>query len=86
MMGFIYTTMEDEELTFRCFTSLVDNYLKDVLIYDLKYIRVFYYKLDRLLAICLPNIHQHLKDEKIEAGHFSAPWFITFFSGSFMKN
>ena len=78
--------MEDEELTFRCFTSLVDNYLKDVLIYDLKYIRVFYYKLDRLLAICLPNIHQHLKDEKIEAGHFSAPWFITFFSGSFMKN
>lgn len=34
----------------------------------------------------MPKIHQHLKEEKIEAGHYSAPWFITVFTGSFMKN
>jgi hypothetical protein len=39
--------------------------------YDLKNIRVFYYKLDRLLAIYLPELHQHLKDQKIESGHYS---------------
>lgn len=85
-MGFIFLVMEDEELTFRCFAALTDQLLKDVLMYDLKYIRVFFYKLDRLLAIYLPKIHQHLKDEKIEAGHYSAPWFISLFTGSHMKN
>lgn len=57
VMGFIYMIMESEELTFRCFASLTDKLLKDVLLYDLKYIRVFFYKLDRLLAIFLPKIH-----------------------------
>lgn len=57
VMGFIFLVMEDEELTFRCFAALTDQLLKDVLMYDLKYIRVFFYKLDRLLAIYLPKIH-----------------------------
>ncbi|CAD8124487.1 unnamed protein product [Paramecium sonneborni] len=86
VMGFIFTIMIEEELTFRCFAALINLLLKDVLLYDLKYIRVFFYKLDRLLAIFMPKIHQHLKEEKIEAGHYSAPWFITLFTGSFMKN
>ncbi|CAK61246.1 unnamed protein product (macronuclear) [Paramecium tetraurelia] len=86
VMGFIYTIMIEEELTFRCFAALINQLLKDVLLYDLKYIRVFFYKLDRILAIFMPKIHQHLKEEKIEAGHYSAPWFITLFTGSFMKN
>ncbi|CAD8123560.1 unnamed protein product [Paramecium sonneborni] len=86
VMGFMFMIMADEELTFRCFSALINQLLKDVLLYDLKYIRVFFYKLDRLLAIFMPKIHLHLKEEKIEAGHYSAPWFITLFTGSFMKN
>lgn len=27
VMGFIYTVMEDEELTFKCFSSIVDKNL-----------------------------------------------------------
>lgn len=57
VMGFIFMVMESEELTFRCFAALTDYFLKDVLLYDLKYIRVFFYKLDRVLAIFLPKIH-----------------------------
>lgn len=57
VMGFIFTIMIEEELTFRCFAALINLLLKDVLLYDLKYIRVFFYKLDRLLAIFIPKVH-----------------------------
>jgi hypothetical protein len=72
VMGFIYLVFEEEELTFRCFASLIQRFLKDVLMYDLKNIRVFFYKLDRLLAIFIPDLCSHLKQEKIEAGLYAA--------------
>jgi hypothetical protein len=34
---------------------------KDILIQDLKNIRLFFYKLDRLIAINLPDLHHHFK-------------------------
>jgi len=77
VMGFIFTVMEDEELSFRSFIQLIDRNLlvsnniyiymyiifiqKDILIQDLKNIRLFFYKLDRLIAINLPDLHHHFK-------------------------
>ena len=54
--------------------------LKDILKNDLTHLRVHFYKLDRLLQIYVPEVAEHIKSLKIDAGHYSAPWFLTLFT------
>ena len=54
--------------------------LQKILQKDLTYIRVLFYKLDRLILINLPMISEHFLNIKIESQHFAAPWFLTLFT------
>jgi len=38
------------------------------------------YQLDRLIAILLPDLHAHLKEEAINSSYYSSPYFITLFT------
>jgi hypothetical protein len=49
---------------------------------ELPMLKLFFYQLDRLIAIQLPHLHQHFKDEQINSGIFASAWFITQFTNS----
>ena len=63
----------------------MNSMLYDVLSNDLKNIRRYFYKIDRLLAVYLPNLSLYFKELKIEAAHYSSPWFITLFTCCYSK-
>ena len=84
-MGFLYHYYQDEELTFRVFVQVIDQLLLEVFVNDLKNIRKYFYKIDRLTSIYLPKLHEHFKINKIEAAHYASLWIITFFSSCFSK-
>jgi ecotropic viral integration site 5 protein len=43
-------------------------------------LKLMFYQLDRLIAIYLPDLHNHFKDETINSSYFSSSFFITLFS------
>jgi hypothetical protein len=43
-------------------------------------LKLNFYQLDRLIAIILPDLHTHFKQESITSSYFSAPYFITVFT------
>lgn len=45
-------------------------------------LKLNFYQLDRLIAIILPDLHAHFKDEAINSSYFSAPYFITLFTST----
>jgi hypothetical protein len=47
---------------------------------ELPKLKLFFYQLDRLIGILLPEVHDHFKEEMINSAHFSSSWFITIFS------
>jgi len=49
---------------------------------ELPKLKLFFYQLDRLIAMKLPQLHQHFKDEQINSGIFASAWFITQFTNS----
>lgn len=65
LMGFIFNFIQDEEISFKCFTLLVQRMLRDLLDHDLKKIRLLFYQLDRLIQIYLPILYEHFQVKKI---------------------
>lgn len=49
---------------------------------SLPMLKLNFYQLDRLIAIILPDLHAHFKDESINSSYFSAPYFITLFTST----
>ena len=47
---------------------------------DLPLLKRYFYQLDRLTSLRLPELHSHLKDEMIHASYYSSAWFITLLS------
>ena len=52
---------------------------------NLPLLKLFFYQLDRLVSILLPDVHSYFKDEMIHASYYSAPWFITLFSNALQQ-
>jgi hypothetical protein len=49
---------------------------------ELPKLKLFFYQLDRLIAVRLPMLHRHFKDEQINSGIYSSAWFITQYTNS----
>ncbi|KRX02796.1 Rab-GTPase-TBC domain [Pseudocohnilembus persalinus] len=81
-MGFILIYFKDEETSINIFAQIIDQTLQKILENNITYINVLFYKLNRLLQIYVPEVAEHLKQLKIEAGHFSTPWFLTIFTSN----
>lgn len=43
-------------------------------------LKLNFYQFDRLIAILLPDLHMHFKDEQINSSYYSSPYFITLFT------
>lgn len=56
-------------------TEMLDSKLSNSLLY--------FYKIDRLLLILLPEIHEVFCESKICSIHFASPWIITIFISTF---
>lgn len=47
---------------------------------ELPMLKLNFYQLDRLIAILIPDLHMHLKEEQINSSFYSSPYFITLFT------
>jgi len=49
---------------------------------ELPKLKLYFYQLDRLVNIVLPDLHSHLREEQINSSYFASAWFITIFTNS----
>ena len=83
LAGFLYLFFKDEDITFKALIGLIENFkMTDLFKQDLPLLKQFFYKLDRLVSMCLPQLHTHFKNENITASLYSSGWFITLMANS----
>ena len=79
--GSLYIQLQDETVTFRCLVGLIEKLnMSALFIRHLPRLQLFFYQLDRLVGILLPEIHEVFKEEMINSSHYSSPWFLTLFA------
>eukprot|EP00826_Nyctotherus_ovalis_P007656 TRINITY_DN11945_c0_g1_i8.p1 TRINITY_DN11945_c0_g1~~TRINITY_DN11945_c0_g1_i8.p1 ORF type:complete len:892 (-),score=268.52 TRINITY_DN11945_c0_g1_i8:130-2805(-) len=79
--GFFFFLYRDEATAFDMLCGLISNFgLSDLFKHDVPLLRVYFYQLNRFIAIFLPRIHLHLYKEGINATFFSSSWFLTVFT------
>lgn len=82
--GFLYMALgKSEELAFAVMREVIARFtMNDLFNTQLPMLKLNFYQLDRLIAILLPDLHSHFKDEAINSSYFSAPYFITLFTST----
>ena len=81
--GFLYLTFNSESLAFAVMREVIIKYkMSQLYNTELPMLKLLFYKLDRLISINLPDLHNHFKDETINSSYFSSPYFITLFTNS----
>ena len=61
--------------------GLIDKFrMTNLYFKELPKLKLFFYQLDRLIGILLPEVHDHFKEEMISSSHFASPWFMTLFT------
>jgi len=79
--GFLYLIYKNEAIAFDMLCGLIANFkLSDLFKPGIPLLRVYFYQLNRLIAIFLPKLHSHLYKEGINATFFSSSWFLTVFT------
>ncbi|CAD8176541.1 unnamed protein product [Paramecium octaurelia] len=81
--GYLYLNFQDQEIAYKAFDRMMNLYFKDLYINDFSKLKIGFYQFDRLLQIFLPELSQHLKDQKIDPSYYVASWFITLYSNVF---
>ena len=79
--GTIYSQFQDEEKSLKFMVALIEKYkMTELFTTDLPKLKQFFYQLDRIIGIELPELHELFKNISIGSAHFCAPWFITLFA------
>ena len=82
--GNLYIQLQDEAVAFRCLVALIEKLnMSSLLVKNLPKLKLFFYQLDRLVGILLPELHQTFKEEMINSSHYSSPWFLTLFASAY---
>ena len=81
LAAFFYDLTNNEKDSFILFTSLIDNTQLSK-IYDQKFelLNCYFYILDRLIFLFLPQIHQKLKETQLNIDCFASGYFLTLFT------
>ena len=80
LAGFFYFYFKDEEHAFKSMLGLIQKFnLTELFNSNLPRLKLYFYVLDRLISIYLPDLHDHFKNEFITSSLFSSAWFITCF-------
>jgi len=82
MAGFFYILTKNEALSFTLLKLLISkNEMGDIMnTCETSKLKLNFYRLDRLISIVLPDMHQHFKEENLNSSLFSTSFFITLFS------
>jgi len=84
--GFFYFLFKDEATSFNMLYTLISNFeLTDLFKVNISLLHIYFYQLNRLMAVHVPRLHSHLFAEGINATYFSSPWFITIFTYTFQS-
>ncbi|MDR3547352.1 MAG: TBC domain-containing protein [Candidatus Pacebacteria bacterium] len=79
--GLMFLIYRDEAAAFNMMTTLIENFkLSDLFKQDVPMLRMYFYQMNRLMAVYLPRLHAHLFEEGINATYFCSPWFLTAFT------
>jgi hypothetical protein len=64
LAGFLLMFFKDEELAFKAFSGLIQKFdMTELFKEDMPHLKLFFYKLDRLINMYLPDLYSHFKDE-----------------------
>ena len=64
--GMLYLIFKDEEAAFKVLVRMIDKYnLANMFNDDLPLLKVYFYQLERLISMFLPELHAHFKDESV---------------------
>ena len=78
LAGFFYFYYKDEEKSFKAMLGLIQKFnLTELFNTTLPRLKLYFYILDRLISMYLPDLHEHFKNEFITSSLFSSAWFIT---------
>ena len=82
LAGYLFLAMGNkEELAFGAMREVIERFSMIHLFQkEQPMLKLMFYQLDRLIAIYLPDLHMHFKDETINSSYFSSSFFITLFS------
>ena len=81
LAGLLYLVYKDEARAFAMLGTLIANFnLSHLFKQDVPMLRMYFYQMNRLLAVYLPRLHAHLFQEGINATYFCSPWFLTAFT------
>lgn len=80
--GFLFLVFDNSEaLAFAVMKAVISKYrMHELFNTELPMLKLNFYQLDRLIAILLPDLHMHFKDETINSSYYSSPYFITLFT------
>ena len=79
--GFLYLFLGDEALAFAVMRKIIQVFeLSTLFNTALPMLKLNFYRLDRLLAILLPDLHMHMKAESVNSSYYSSGYFITLFT------
>ena len=79
--SFLIEIIQNEEEVFYIMLSLLTNTdFMDIFIGDLNKLKIFFYILEKLIYLKLPEIYECLKFNNIAMNFFSSPYFITLFT------
>ncbi|CAI2372768.1 unnamed protein product [Moneuplotes crassus] len=80
LAGFFYFYYKDEQDAFKALLALIKKFdLTELFNATLPRLKLYFYVLDRLISLYLPDLHEHFKNEHITSSLFSSAWFITCF-------
>lgn len=77
----LYLGLSDAE-AFELYVSLLQRKLGVLFENNFEQMKCFFYVIENVLGVCLPEIAQELRAKKIEAGFFCSSWLITLFSSA----
>lgn len=81
LAGFLILVLKDQAMAFGILKQVVEKYeMTDIFNADKSKLKLFFYTLDRLISIYLPDLHSHFKEENINSSMFCTTFFITLFT------
>jgi hypothetical protein len=83
LTGFLHIMLQDQEGTFACFVKMMDLYMKRLIYANIQNLKPYWSKLDRMVDFYRPKLSHHFQKESLEAGYYSASWFLTIFVSAF---
>lgn len=87
IVGFLLMIFGDEETAFKVLQTLVKRFkMADLFNQELPKLKLYFFQLDRLLAIVDQSLHGHFKEECVNSSYFASAWFITLFTNSLKQN